>query len=563
MTFARNLVLAIVLTVPTWAAAAGTSASPASSGHTEWPTYSGDYSGQRHSPLTQVNRSNVKNLTLAWVSRLTSGMAASGDGVLSPAGPPTIVGGEIEEAVVMGGLFPSSGPASVRGAILQVDGVLYVSSPDNAWAIDARTGSVIWHYYWKTKGGTHTANKGLGIHKNTVFMETADDYLIALDARTGSEKWHEPIANFSEQYFSEAAPIVIGDRVLVGTGNDLDMPGSLRSYDAESGELQWTFETVPTKEGDPGLDTWPNLEAARHGGGNVWAAGSYDPESHLYIFGTGNPAPAYSSAAREGDNLFTCTLIAVNVDTGKMAWYYQTSPHDTHDWDSAQTPVLVDAEFGGQPRKLVMQATRNGHFFVLDRVSGQHLLTSRFLQWGDWTLGLNKKGQPVRNPKKDPAVGGTLTSMNGWSNWPPPAYNPDAGLFYLRDLEAPGLMYFTESDPRRAMGLGGMARGGSMSFGSTLMAIDYKTGRIAWQRPFEPGAGLLGALGTGLLSTAGGLVFTSDNGENLVAFNSHNGEPLWHSRLHGVSNAPETYLLDGHQYVLVAAGDTIYAFTLY
>jgi alcohol dehydrogenase (cytochrome c) len=563
MRFARLLRFAVSGTALTWITAAHAAPAAASSTDTDWATYSRDHSGQRYSPLAQINQSNVKNLTLAWVTRLTSGKGASGDGILTAAAPPTVVGGEAKEAVVMGGLFPSSGPASVRGAILEVDGVLYATSPDNAWAIDARTGSVIWHYFWKTKGGTHTANKGLGIYQNTLFMETADDYLVALDAGSGAEKWHKPIANFAEQYFSEAAPIVIGRRVLVGTGNDLDEPGSLQAFDAETGELLWTFYTVPMKAGDPGLETWPSLEAARHGGGNVWVAGSYDPETRLYIFGTGNPAPAYSADSRRGDNLFTCSLVAVDVDTGKMAWFYQTSPHDTHDWDSAQTPMLVDAEFNGRARKLVMQATRNGHFFVLDRLTGEHLLTSRFLQWGNWTLGLSKSGQPIPNPKKDPTVGGTVTSINGWANWPPATFDPQTGLFYVRDLESPGLLYLTESDPRRIMGLGGMARGGTISFGSVLTAIDYKTGNIAWRHPFEPGVGLLGALGTGLLSTAGRLLFAADGGENLIAFDPENGKPLWHTRLHGVSNAPETYMLDEHQYVIVAAGDAIYAFTLF
>jgi alcohol dehydrogenase (cytochrome c) len=218
----------------------------------------------------------------------------------------------------------------------------------------------------------------MGIYKDWLYLETADDYLVSLEARTGKERWHKEIASFPEQYFSEAAPIVIGEHVLVGSGNDSDEPGSLISLEPDTGELQWKFHTVPMKQGEPGFDSWPSAEAARHGGGNVWVTGSYDPDTHLYIFGTGNPSPAYGSQVRKGDNLFTCSLVAVNVDTGKLAWYYQTSPHDTHDWDSAQTPVLVDGQFNGKPRKLVLQATRNGHFFVLDRVTGDHLLTSRF-----------------------------------------------------------------------------------------------------------------------------------------------------------------------------------------
>lgn len=556
-----RLVYALALGSVMAASAACVTTARAASASSDWPSYSGDFSGQRYSPLAQINQSNVRHMTLAWVARLRSGAAAPGDGILTPVGPSTIVGGVVQKPVFIGGLFPSLGPADVRGAILEVGGVLYASSPDNAWAVDARTGDVIWHYYWKTKGGTHTANKGLGIYHDTIFMETADDYLVALNAATGQEKWHKVIADFSKEYFSEAAPIVIGQHVLVGTGDDADEPGMLRSFDPVTAKLQWTYYPVPMKKGDPGLETWPNLAAARHGGGNIWEPGSYDPETHLYIFGTGNPAPGFGGV-RAGDNLFTCSLVAVNIDTGKMAWYYQTSPHDTHDWDSTQVPVLVDAPFGGKPRKLLLQATRNGFFFVLDRVTGEHLLTSRFLQWGNWTLGLNSKGQPIPNPEKDASVAGTISNVNGWTNWPPAAFDPRTGLIYFRDTENLGMLYLSEPDPGKVTALGGIVRGGNVSFGSYLTAIDYRTGRVAWRDRFEPGFGIEGSLGTGFLATAGNLLFSSDSGENFVAFDPQTGRSLWHSRLRDVSNAPETYMLDGQQYVIVAAGDSIYAFTL-
>jgi len=528
-----------------------------------WPTFSGDYSGMRYSSLTQVTQANVKNLTLAWATRLAGGSDSGGDGVFSAAGPPQIVGGATSEPVVTGGLFSSAAPISVRGSILEHHGVLYAASPDNAWAIDARTGTVLWHYYWKTKGGTHTSNRGMGIYGDWLLFETADDYLVSLDARTGKERWHKDIASFPEQYFAEAAPIVIENHVLVGAGNDGDEPGSLKSYDPTNGELQWEFHTTPMKAGDPGASSWPSIEAARHGGGNVWTAGSFDPNTRLYIFGTGNPTPAYSSIAREGDNLFTCSLVAVNVDTGKMVWYYQTSPHDTHDWDSSQTPILVDGEFHGKPRKLVLQATRNGHFFVLDRVTGEHLLTTRYTPWGKWVQRINEQGQPVRDPRWDVTVGGTVLDIDGWTNWPPPAFSPQTGLFYLRGFENYGVMYYTETDPHGSMGLGGVTRGGEVALGSSIRAIDYQTGHTVWEHHFEPGQGYLGTLGSGLLTTAGGLLFAADQGKNLVAFDAEHGQPLWHSRLQDVSNGPETYLIDDHQYVMVAAGDMIYAFTLY
>src|SRR6202008_1659327 len=232
---------------------------------------------------------------------------------------------------------------------------------------------------------------------------------------------------FAQEYFSTMAPIVVGNHVLVGTGNDLDAPGFLQSFDPETGTLQWKFYTVPMNPGDPGLNTWPSLDAARHGGAQVWVPGSFDPATRLYIFGTGNPTPGYTGVGRKGDNLFTCSLIAVDVDTGKMKWYYQTSPHDTHDWDSAQTPILLDATINGRPRKLVSTAARNGYFFTIDRVTGEHVATGKFGSYANWAKGLDAKGRPILDPQKVATVPGAI--VNGSiTNWPPPAYSPDTGL---------------------------------------------------------------------------------------------------------------------------------------
>ncbi len=293
------------------------------------------------------------------------------------------------------------GGGNIKGAVLQVDGTLYVSTPDNAWAIDARDGRVLWHYFWKTRGATHIGSRGMGMYGNWLFFETPDNYLVSLDARTGQERWHKQIAPFEEQYFSTPAPIVVDNHVIVGTGNDLDEPGILQSFDPETGAVQWKFYSVPMKAGDPGLETWANLDAAKHGGGQMWVPGSYDPEARLYYIGTGNPSPAYTGIARgEGDNLYTCSLVAINVDTGKMVWHYQTSPHDTHDADSSQTPILVDGEFNGRPRKMVLTAARNGYFFALDRLTGQHLRTVKYSDAVNWAKEVNAKGQPVRDPAK-------------------------------------------------------------------------------------------------------------------------------------------------------------------
>jgi alcohol dehydrogenase (cytochrome c) len=359
------------------------------------------------------------------------------------------------------------------------------------------------------------------------------------------------------------APVVIGNHVLVGSGDNFDQPGMLQSFNPVTGDIEWKWYSVPMKAGDLGLDTWRNLDAAQHGGGNVWVPGSYDPETHLYIFGTANPSAAYTSQMRgPGANLFTCSLVAVNVDTGKMAWYYQTSPHDTHDFDSTQTPVLVDGMFNGKPRKLVLTAARNGYFFVLDRTTGEHLLTSKVANSVNWAESdLDKNGAPVHDPGHDAEVGGVLVSPAnaGVVNWPPPSYSPQTGLFYVNSASSYAMYYLTTLDPRGAMGLGGKDELSLGSDGEYLTAMNYATGKIAWRHRY-PGVGGSNSL-PGVLTTAGHLLFAPDQSGNLVAYDPANGTPLWETRI-DVTNAPETYMLDGHQYVISAGGDTIFAFRL-
>ena len=523
----------------------------------DWPTYSGDYSGKRYSALTQVNQESVKRLGLAWVAKLTAGPGSPGFGRFRRGGG---------ASVIVGGNGPDDlppVPANVKGTPLIVNGRIYVTTPDNTWALDANDGRELWHYFWRTRGSTPIANRGVGIWNDYVFFVTPDNYFVSLDALTGKERWHKEHADFAQQYFSTMAPIVVDDHVLLGTGNDLDSPGYIQSFDPETGDVQWRFYTVPMEEGDPGLETWSSLEAARHGGGHPWLPGVYDPETKLYIFGTGNPIPAYTAGRGEGDNLFTCSLVAVNVETGKMAWYFQTSPHDMHDWDSAQTPILIDdAVIDGKPRKLVSTAARNGYFFTLDRVTGEHLVTTKFGKAANWVDRVAENGSLRRNPEKDPTIPGALTSptSGGTINWEPPAYSPDTGLFYVAEKNGYSIYYLTDPDPRGSMGLGGKEEVMVGSAGNFLTAIDPTTGEIKWRRPYPGG---FGGGGGGLLTTAGKLVFSGDAGGNFVAYDAVDGTPLWHSRIGTVTNAPITYELDGRQYVLVAAGDTLYAFALY
>ena len=561
MKFNRLLLAASLLLAPVLVHAQGNGVSPTDllkPLKDSWPTYNGDYSGRRYSALTQVNRSNVQHLTLAWMARLTPGLEESTPGRRSRRHretTPIIVGGEGPGDIAIRG-------GRIKASVLEVDGTLYFTMPDNAWAVDARDGHELWHYFWKTKGGTHIGNRGMAMWNNYLYMETPDDYLVSLEAKTGKERWHKVIAPVDEGYFATPAPVVIGNHVLVGMGNDIDSPGYLQSFDPETGDVQWKHYTVPMEKGDPGLDTWKSLDAARHGGAQTWMPGAYDPETKLYIIGTGNPTPAYTNGTRgEGLNLFTCSLIAINVDTGKMAWYYQTSPHDMHDYDSAQTPVLVDGMFNGKMRKMVLTASRNGYFFTVDRVTGEHLVTSKYGTFTNWADGLNEFGGPKLDPEKNATVGGSIVSPNsgGTVNWEPPTYSPETGLLYVAEHNSFSLFYLTDLDPRGSMGLGGKEEDEVGSAGSYLTAIDYRTGKVAWRHKYySEGGG-----GGGFLATAGGLVFGGDGAGSLVAHDATNGTPLWNTRIGDVSNPPQTYMLDGHQYVIAAAGDTLWSFVMY
>jgi alcohol dehydrogenase (cytochrome c) len=523
----------------------------------QWSVYAGDYSAKRYSSLKLIDQSTVKSLSLAWVTRFTAG---TGSGGTAPGGGGGGFGGRGGGApaapIIVGGFgkgdLNAGGAPRMGGGILMVDGILYMSAPDNAWAVDARDGTILWHYYWKTRGGTHTGNRGMGMWHDNLYLEVHDDYLICLDAKTGHEKWKKEISSFDQQYFSSVAPIVVGNHILAGTGNDMDAPGFLQSFDPETGNRQWIAYTVPMKAGDKGLDTWASLDAAQHGGGQAWIPGAYDPETHLYIFGTGNPTPAYTTGRGDGDNLYTCSIVAVNVETGKIAWGYQTSPHDTHDWDATETPILIDAPFNGQMRKLVLTGQRNGYFFTLDRVTGEHLVTGKMGLVNNWAQGLDAQGRPKRNPNKDATIGGSL--VNGdVTNYPPASFSPDTGLFYVHENNTLRLSYLIDPDPRGSMGLGGTMNGGGLNYGSFLDAIDYKTGKVAWRHE-------IGGTG-GFLTTAGRLLFGGD-GENLVAWDPANGKPIWHAHIGAAGNAPETYMLDGHQYILATGGDQLFAFVL-
>ncbi len=486
-----------------------------------WPMYNGDYSGRRYSPLKKINASNVNSLTLAWMYR-----------AMAPTGNVT-----------------------VKATPLQVNGVLYFAAPDHAWAVDARTGREIWRFDWQSQGGIHIGNRGVAISGNWLYFETPDCHLVSLNIKDGKQRWAKPVCDLDQMYYGSVAPLIIGNHVIVGvSGDDLDIPGYIAAHDPETGDLQWRFYTHPNP-GDPEAKTWPSTEAMMHGGGMTWGSSTYDPDLHLLYFGTGNPQPVIAGKGRLGDNLYTESIIALNPDTGKMAWYFQVSPHDTHDWDGIETPVLLDGVINGQPRKLLAQASRNGWFFVLDRTNGKYVVSTPYVP-ANWAKGINDKGQPIPNPAKEPQLDGALVNPNqgGATNWPPPAFNPDTGLFYVDASSAYSVYYIYDTEDKPE-GWGGNDRGGYSE--SYLAALDYKTGKARWTHKWE------GPARSGLLTTAGNLVFTTGPSNDVVALNASTGDPLWHAGLlNGVSNAPITYELDGTQYLVVAGSDVIYCFAM-
>jgi acido-empty-quinoprotein group A len=501
-----------------------------------WPTHHGDYSARRFSSLKLINDGNVQNLSLDWMSQVTGGTPESG------------------------GAGGRGGPAAIRiaGTPLLVNGMLYFTAYDNAWAMDARTGRVMWHYYRESSGlEPRENNKGFAMYGNWLYFETRDNFLVSLDAITGKQRWIVPVADPKQYYFSTMAPIVIGDHVIVGTGGDsLDIPGFVQGRDPETGEAQWTHYNTP-RAGEPGIETWPSEYASAHGGGGAWVQGAYDPELNLYYYGTANPNPVEAPQSRKGADLYTSSIIALNPDTGKMAWYFQVSPHDTHDWDAACDMVLIDGTIDGKARKLLAHASRNGYFVVVDRTNGKSIVTVPFIDTVNWSKGLDARGEPISKPEKEPSLGGVLVSpaSGGGTNWPPPSFSPLTGLFYVGTSENYSIFYIADTDDHPE-GYGGKEVGEGAGGPGALRALDYRTGKLIWKHEWPAGGGAVG-----ILTTAGNLLFVG-NGTDLIAFNSTNGRILWHAGVLAAPNAPVTYMLDGKQHVLIAAGDAIYSFVL-
>jgi alcohol dehydrogenase (cytochrome c) len=470
-----------------------------------WLTYHGDYTGQRHSLLAQITPDNVGRLERVW-------------------------------------RFQTGQTQAIKASPILVDGVLYITTPDNLWAVDARTGQERWHYQHPLNNAFHIGHRGAAVYKDTVYLTTPDCHLIAFNARDGKIKWDTLIADSDKGYWSSNAPLVVGNHVLVGVSGDFDnVPGQLKSIDADTGKVQWIF-----------YSTKPDLKGAT--GGQMWTTGTYDPELNLVFVGTGNPTPVLNGAARPGDNPWTCSIVALNPDTGKIVWGFQVSPHDTHDWDANEVPVLVDADFNGQPRKMLMQASRNGYFFVLDRTNGNNLLTAPFATV-NWAKGIDSLGRPIPNPAKEPTRDGVLVAPNeaGATNFRPPSFDPKTGFLIVNAQDGYGIYFFKPEHGEYGWAGADYTVAGKSSF----RAIDYRTGKIAWDHPIGDGAGT-----AGVLTTEAGLIFSGDNRRNVMALRTSDGATLWHQDIGRVQNAPITYQLDGKQYLIVAGGSSLNAFAL-
>jgi alcohol dehydrogenase (cytochrome c) len=473
-----------------------------------WPLYHGDYSGKRHSSLTQITPENVGRLGMAWA-------------------------------------FQTNQPAEIKSSPLLVDGILYFTVPDNIWAVDARSGHVLWHYNHPTTEGLHIGHRGVAMYKGWLFYVTPDAHLISLNAKDGTVRWTKEIADVTKGYWTTLAPLVVKDHVIVGVSGDFDnLTGYLRSFDPETGATQWQWNSTPPV-GTPNSTT----------GGMTWMTGTYDPELNLIFWGTGNPTPVLSGRSRPGDDPWTCSIVALNPDNGQLAWGYQVSPHDTHDWDAVETPVLVNGDFHGRPRKMLMQTSRNGYFFVLDRTNGKSLLT---VPYGptNWASGIDKDGRPIPNPDKEPKPDGRLIAPDegGMTNYRSPSFDQKNGLFIV-DAHPSWSIYFAKP----ADGDYGWAGADYGVWGKGVIeAIDYQTGKIRWSHDVGHGGS-----GAGVLTTESGLTVTGDASGNVLILATSDGKTLWHAGTGAsIQSSPIAYELDGREYLLTSSGGVLFAWAL-
>jgi alcohol dehydrogenase (cytochrome c) len=445
---------------------------------------------------------------------------------------------------------------------LVYDGVMYLTDTNHAFAVDARSGRRIWSY--RAYGVTSSrVNRGVAILGDRIFIATTDAHLIALDRHTGGVIWDQEFASSKDGYFTTVAPLAIRDALIVGVGGGgSGQRGFVAALSPVDGKEKWRFWTVPAK-GEPGSETWGGFPT-EWSGAPTWTTGSYDPEMNLVYWPTGNPWPDFYGGDRSGDNLYSDSVVALDGNTGKLKWYFQFTPHDVWDWDANETPVLVDANFRGKPRKLMLQANRNGFYYVLDRVTGEFLHGKPFVKRLDWATGLDDKGRPILAPNKIPTPGGlkVCPSVRGASNWMSPSYSPETGLLYVVTLEQCDIYISSAKDPVPASGFRGTGGEGIPTEPGRfyLRALDSLTGDIKWEH-YMPGPATMWG---GTVSTAGGVVFTGDDNGNLVALDSKAGKDLWHFATgHTLYASPITFEVAGKQYVTIAAESDVFTFALF
>ena len=489
-----------------------------------WLTYSGDYAGHRFSPLDQVTTGNVKSLVAKWVYQT----GATGKFETTP---------------------------------LVVDGILYGTAPDNrAFALDARSGRPIWLYQRQLPADIRPCcgriNRGVAILENKVFMGTLDAHVIALDAKTGSVLWDVAAIDYKLGYSFTLAPLVVKNLVVLGvSGGEYGVRGFIDAYDADTGERKWRFYTVPGP-GEPGHDTWEG-DSWKVGGAPAWITGTYDAAKNELLWPTGNPSPSNRGEGRAGANLYSDSLLALDADTGKLNWSFQFTRHDEHDWDATQVPVMIDE---GEKR-WIAQANRNGYFYVVDRTTGKLILANPFGKV-TWSNSKDAEGRPVAVKESAPTLEGrrVCPGAAGVTNWESPTFDSQTGLFYVNAREQCD-MFSTAPQPYEA----GHAYYGSAYFPAddtepfwgALRAIDPASGRVKWEFKYPSPSW------SGVLSTAGGLVFTGDSEGNFVALDAESGKALWHFQTgSAVYAAPMAFAINGKEYVAIAAGSSLYTFGL-
>lgn len=490
----------------------------------DWPTYNGNVSGNRHSPLDQINTKNASHLQLAWSHSM-----------------------------------PYSG---LEATPIVVDGVMYMSGPNQVCAIDGQTGRRIWCYSRpRTPAGTIAgdaakgATRGVAILGNRIFFATDNAQLICLNRLTGGLMWEVAMPEQPGRFGATVAPLVVNDLVIAGVaGGDEGIRGFLAAYKATTGELAWRFWTIP-KRGEPGSETWSG-KAIEVGGGATWLTGSYDPETQILYWPTGNPFPDTDGTDRKGDNLYTNSVVALDVHTGKLRWHYQFTPHDLHDWDATEPLVLVNAQFGGRERKLLLQANRNGYYYVLDRITGEFLLGEPFVKKLTWASGIGKDGRPILLEGNEPTLSGTKScpAVRGATNWYSTAFNPATRLFYVMAVE--------DCNIYRQAQLGGYVPLADPTAPPEkyLRALDIETGKVKWE---IPQVGAPESNYSGVLSTTGGLVFYGETGGGFAAVDAATGKTLWHFDTNEAWKAsPMTYMINERQYVAIASGANIFSFAL-